>query len=121
MKIIKYAFVGGCAAVVDVGLFILFAKFLGFNYLLVGFCTFLLGTLVNYVLSIRFVFVSGAQHKKRKEIFLVYLVSSFGLALNLFILYVCHDLLSFDVAVAKIIATGLVFFWNYLSRKRFIF
>ena len=121
MKIIKYAFVGGCAAVVDVGLFILFTKWFGFNYLFVGFCTFLIGTLVNYLLSIRFVFVSGAQHKKRKEVFLVYFVSSIGLVLNLFILYLCHDIFSIDVAVSKIISTGMVFFWNYLSRKKFVF
>lgn len=121
MKIIKYALVGGCAAVVDVGLFILFAKLWGFNYLLVGFCTFLIGTLVNYLLSIRFVFISGAQHKKRKEVLLVYTVSAMGLVLNLLILYICHEWFVIDVAVSKIIATGLVFFWNYLSRKKFIF
>lgn len=121
MKIIKYAFVGGCAAIVDVGLFFIFAKYLGFNYLLVGLCTFLIGTLVNYLLSIRIVFQSGAQHKKKKEVLLVYLVSSIGLGLNLLILYICHDGMNIDVGVSKLIATGLVFFWNYLARKKFIF
>ncbi len=121
MKIIKYFFVGGVAAVVDISLFIIFAKFLTYNYLLVGALTFLIATLVNYILSIKFVFKSGQKHKKQKEILLVYLVSAFGLAFNLVILYICHDIIKVELTVSKIIATGVVFFWNYFIRKYFIF
>lgn len=121
MKIVKYFFVGGAAAVVDISLFIIFAKFLAYNYLLVGAVTFLVATFVNYILSIKFVFQSGQKYKKQKEILLVYLVSAFGLAFNLVILYVCHDLLIVEVTLSKLIATALVFFWNYLIRKYFIF
>lgn len=121
MKIIKYAFVGGCAAIVDVGLFFIFAKFLEYPYLVVGFFTFILGTLVNYLLSIRIVFQSGIQHKRSKEIVLVYLVSSIGLGLNVLILYICHDGFLLDVGISKLISTALVFFWNYSARKKFIF
>lgn len=121
MKIVKYFFVGGTAAVVDVGLFFIFAKFLAYNYLFVGFFTFIIATFVNYYLSIRFVFESGKKYKKEKEIILVYIVSASSLALNLFLLYIFHEQFNIDVGISKIIVTGLLFFYNYSVRKLFIF
>ena len=121
MRIVKYFFVGGTAAIVDISLFFIFAKFLAYNYLLVGFFTFLIATFVNYYLSIKFVFESGKKYKKEKEIILVYVVSASSLALNLFLLYIFHDKFSIDVGVSKIIVTGLLFFYNYSIRRFFIF
>ena len=121
MKIIKYAFVGGAAAVVDISLFIIFAKLLGYPYLLVGFITFIIATFVNYALSIKYVFKSGTKHKKKKEIFLVYTVSAVGLGLNLQVLFISNELFFIELSLSKVIATGVVFFWNYLIRKHFIF
>ena len=121
MKIVRYFFVGGSAAVVDIGLFIIFAKLLEFNYLLVGFFTFIIATFVNYALSIKFVFVSGARHHKKKEIFLVYVVSAMGLGLNLLALFICHEIFWIELTFSKLIATASVFFWNYFIRKYFIF
>ncbi len=121
MKIVKYFFVGGAAAIVDVGLFFIFAKYLAYNYLLVGFFTFIIATFVNYYLSIRFVFQSGLKFKKRYEVLFVYLVSASSLFFNLTLLYVFHEILSYDVGVSKIVVTGLLFFYNYLIRKFLIF
>jgi len=121
LKIIKYFFVGGTAAIVDVGLFFIFAKFLAYNYLLVGFFTFIIATFVNYSLSIKFVFESGKKFKKKQEVFLVYIVSAISLALNLVLLYVFHELLKLDVGLSKVIVTGSLFFYNYLIRKLYIF
>lgn len=120
-KIIRYFFVGGMAAVVDITLFAIFAKFLSYNYLVVAFFSFIIATLINYLISIRIVFVSGTRHGKKKEVSLVYLVSGVGLLLNLLILYILISLLGVEKISSKVIATGLVFFWNYYARKYFIF
>lgn len=121
MKIIKYFFVGGTAAIVDIGLFAIFAKYLEFNYLMVGFFSFTIATLVNYLLSIRHVFESGVRFSKKKEITIIYIVSAFGLAINLFVLYSCVELVGVGLIVSKLIATGVVFFWNYFIRREFVF
>lgn len=118
---IKYFFVGGSAAFVDIGLFFIFAKVLDYNYLLVAFFTFILATFVNYYLSIKFVFQSGKKFNKKQEIILVYLVSASSLALNLLLLYLFHERLFVDVFYSKIIVTGLLFFYNYSIRRFFIF
>src|SRR2546425_149855 len=40
MRLVRYFFVGSAAALVDIGLFAVFARLLGYNYLIVAACTF---------------------------------------------------------------------------------
>jgi putative flippase GtrA len=94
---------------------------LGFNYLIVALVSFAIATLVNYFLSIKYVFKSGARYTKSTEIFAVYIVSFFALLINEIILYVLIDLLFIEMIFSKIMATGIVFSWNYLIRKNYIF
>lgn len=117
----RYFLVGGAAACVDIGLFLLFAKGLGLPYLRVAAATFVIATLVNYILSVRFVFRSGQRFGRRWEIALVYLVSGVGLALNQAILFACVEMVHLGLLLSKLTATGTVFFWNYLARRFFVF
>jgi putative flippase GtrA len=121
MRLARYFCVGGIAAVVDIGLFFLFASVWGFNYLLVGAGSFTVAAVVNYQLTIRHVFASGTRFTRRKEFVCVYLVSFMGLLLNQGILYLAVDIFSLDMMLSKCMAIGLVFFWNYLARKHFVF
>jgi putative flippase GtrA len=121
VKIIRYFFVGGVAACVDIGFFLLFAKILGFNYLLVASIGFILATLVNYVLSVRYVFDSGVRFSRKREFALIYAVSALGLLFNLAALYLLVDIARAELMLSKIIATATVFFWNYLARKHYVF
>ena len=121
MRILRYFIVGGVAAAVDVGFFFLFAKLAGLNYLFVAPIGFALATWVNYQLSIRHVFRSGARFKRGPEILLVYVVSALGLLLNQGVLYILVDRLAAELVLAKLTATVTVFFWNYFARNNFVF
>lgn len=120
-RMARYFVVGGLSAVVDISFFFVFAKLLGFNYLLVATIGFFIATLVNYVLSVRFVFTSGIRFSRHNEIMLVYLVSAIGLAVNLLVLYLAISVAGLELMLSKVIATGTVFLWNFLSRHYFIF
>jgi putative flippase GtrA len=117
----RYFVVGGLAAVIDIGLFMLFAKYLGMPYLRVAVASFVVATLANYWLSIRFVFVSGQRFRRRWEVALVFAVSLVGLAFNSAILWICVEMFHFGLLFAKLTATGVVFFWNFLARRLLIF
>lgn len=117
----KYFVVGGISAGVDIGFFFVFAKLLGFNYLAVSTIGFLIAVPVNYLLSVRFVFTSGARFKPLHELALVYLVSSIGLGLHLIVLYAAVDVLGLELMLSKLIATGSVFAWNFTARNYFVF
>ena len=120
-RIARYFGVGAVAACVDISLFMLFANYFGLPYLRVGAGTFVIATLVNYWLSVRFVFVSGKRFTRRWEVLLVFAVSAIGLALNQAILLACVDGWHFHLLAAKVTATGMVFFWNYFARRLFVF
>ena len=117
----RYFLVGGTAAGVDIGLFMVFAGWLGMPYQPVAAATFTLATLVNYLLSVRFVFVSGRRFARRWELVLVYLVSAVGLAINAAMLWAAVEAAHEPLVVGKLAATGSVFFWNYLARRFLVF
>ena len=121
MRIVRYFFVGAVAAAVDIGLFTVFARLLGYNYFVVAGCTFVVATLVNYLLSVRHVFESGARFGRTGEVALVFAVSAIGLAINQGVLFVAVDKLGLDLVLSKILATGIVFLWNYQSRANLVF
>ncbi len=121
MKIVKYLFVGGIAAVIDIGLFSIFASHFGWPWIPVSISTFILATLTNYFLSIQFVFESGARYRKQIEIIGVFAISLLALLINQLILYIAIERFGWHLVVSKIFATGSVFIWNYFARSRLIF
>lgn len=122
MTVARYFVVGGVAALIDLAVFSLLVKVLHqpwFEAALVSFC---FSTTANYLLSIRFVFRSGARFAHRRHEFGgVVLVSLAGLAINQAILWLLIERFQFDPLVAKVIGIGVVFFWNYGVRKHFLF
>ncbi|WP_295384887.1 GtrA family protein [uncultured Thiodictyon sp.] len=121
MRVFRYFFVGGAAAAVDIGLFGLLVKGVGLPWFPVAVVSFGLATAVNYFLSIRYVFDSGVRFASHHEVLLVFVVSAVGLAINQAVLWVLIQYTPVDVLLAKMAATGGVFFWNYGARSRFIF
>jgi len=121
MKIVRYFFVGGAAATVDIGWFFLFAKVAGFNYLVVAPFGFLLATWVNYQLSVRHVFQSGVRFSRGREIILIYVISAVGLLVNQAVLFGLVEQLGAELMMAKLTATATVFFWNYFARNNYLF
>ena len=121
MKLVRYFLVGGAAAIVDIGLFAIGAKLLALPYLPVAAGSFVVATLVNYFLSVRLVFESGARFGKHSEIGLVFVVSALGLVVNQSILWIAVAKLGIELIAAKLAATAMVFAWNYSIRRYFIF
>ncbi len=120
-NIVKYTFVGGVAAIVDWSIFTVFAYKLGFEYLAVSAIGFIVATLVNYFLSIRFIFQSGIRFQKKAEVASIYLISAIGLLLHQIILYFLVDIILLNMLISKVTATGLIFIWNFVLRNYYIF
>lgn len=121
MKLICYFFVGASAASVDFSLLFLLSTVFGWHWFSAAACSFLLATLTNYFLSIRYVFTSGVRFSKKAEITWVFLVSTIGLCLNQLVLWHLIEHLGFSLFFAKVIATASVFFANFFLRHFFIF
>jgi putative flippase GtrA len=119
-KLLKYFLAGGTSALVEWSLFWICNSRFGVHYFLAVAIAFFLATLVNYLLSAYFVFDRG-QRTPSTEVLLVYIVSGIGFGLNFLLMWLLHGRLMVPAMPAKIASTGVVFFWNYFSRRRFIF
>ena len=119
-KLIRYAFAGGTAAVTDWLLYGFGVYYLQIHYFPSACVAFIVATAVNYAISIHYVFRPG-RHSRRREILLVYMISAVGLVLNLGILTILIELVSMNAMIAKILATGAVFSWNFTARHLWVF
>lgn len=110
-----YLIVGGLAAIVEwVGFYVL-SELLGIHYMLSTAAAFIVSTFTNWVFGRLLLF--HASWSPWKELLQIYLVSSVGLLLNLIIMWVACETLGLKKLIAKVLATGLVFFWNFFIRK----
>ncbi len=122
MKVARYFVVGAASAVIDFGLFAILLGFLGrSNWFAAAAASFVIATAFNYALSIRMVFSSGVRFARKHEVMLVFLVSAVGLAVNQSVIWMLYQVAGWNIWIAKCIATGAAFLWNYTARNSFIF
>ncbi len=117
-KFISYFMVGGMAAIVEWVSFAIFNSFS--DYIVATIVAFILATTANYFLGKAMTFKD--YKKSNKDVIAVFLVSFVGLILNILLMKLFVGILKFPYEmIAKIICTGLVFMWNYISRRLFIY
>lgn len=121
VQLFRYFFVGGIAFIVDYSALFLLTEYAGLYYLISAAIAFTLGLIVNYIISISWVF-NNQTFKNRSTEFLIFaVIGCVGLVLNAGIMYVFTDFLGTYYMVSKIISTVLVFFWNFIARKLILF
>ena len=140
-QIIKFGFVGGLCFLID------FVITMIVNHLLnavtgmafettatiAGFFGFTISVIVNYVLSMKFVFERNEDMSRKKEFIIFIILSIIGLGINEVVIWFCTGVLYKDIqwlqenfnntlylARAKILATAIVMVYNFVSRKIFL-
>ena len=119
-QIFKFVIVGGISFLVDFVVYAVMCNVLYIHYIIAGIAGFSISVIVNYILSMRFVFQSKGNIRKDKEFVLFVVLSLIGMLLNSFVLFICIDLIFMDNIIAKIIATAIVMVYNFVSRKIFL-
>lgn len=98
--------------------FVLFKCHIHYTFAVV--IAYILSTFVNWLAGRILVFKKYVK-SFLKEISGIYIVGVIGLSLNLLIMWVAVDIFNFNEMLSKIIATALVFVYNYLARKYIIY
>lgn len=119
IQFMRYFFVGGSAAVVDLFLYSICVTYLQVHYAVAAFIAYMCGLSWNYIISIIWVFES--KHDRAKEILMVFLIALGGLLLTWGILYVLIEHAGIDEVIAKMISQILVLIWNFGMRKFYVF
>lgn len=132
-QIIKFGIVGFFCFFIDYGITIILTNVFGVHYLISKFFGFVISAVVNYLLSIKFVFTQKKEIDKGKEFTVFLILSAIGLVINEIVMYICIDGIyvhsaflqkyisdSLMVSVGAVIATGVVMVYNFISRKLFL-
>lgn len=126
-QFISYFFVGGCAAIVEWVMFFLFDTVVGIPYLIATILAFLVSTTANWLIGRATTFKENDTYKDKRgaEAVLVFGVSAMGLVFNLLLMYLFVNVMGLNTSLlktgSKIMATGIVFIWNFLVRKLVIY
>ncbi len=121
VQIFRYTFVGGVAFIVDFSLLYLLTDLFKIHYLVSAGISFIFGLLVNYLLSILWVFNSRKIKNVLNEFLFFTLIGLFGLGITEVLLWMLTDLFALYYLYSKIITTVIVYFWNFFARKYLLF
>lgn len=90
------------------------------NYMVATVVAYILSTFVNWLAG-RIIMFKESAKGILYDLLCVYGASIIGLVLNLLIMWVAVEVCRINEMIAKIAATGIVFIWNFLIRKFFIY
>jgi putative flippase GtrA len=121
IQMFRYLFVGGAAFIVDfLSLFIL-TDFFGIYYLISAAIAFILGLIVNYFLSISWVFNKRKLKNRHLEFGMFAIIGIIGLGFNEVVIWFFTQDLQIYYLISKIFAAIIILFWNFFARKYILF
>ncbi len=121
VQFFRYIFVGGIATLIDFGLLYLFTEYAKIFYLVSTILSFTVSVIVHNYLSMNWVFKGRASGKKLFEFAAFTVIALIGLGLNVLLMWIFTEHFRFYYLLSKVFATILVFLWNFIARKWFVF
>lgn len=120
VQMFRFAILSSLATVVD-WLVLVILTALGFYYLLSNAISFTCGIITSFFMSRKKVFNANNSNASLSEFIVYVLISIVGMGIFLFSVFVLTEKIGINHFISRIIATPLVFAWNYLSRKYFLY
>lgn len=116
-QIMRFGVVGVISFLVDYGILYVLTEKANIYYLLSAGISFTVSVVINYLLSMSWVFKSNKKRGKKEEFIIFIVLSLGGLLLNQVMMYVFVDYMNVYYLFAKIVATAIVMIYNFTSRK----
>lgn len=116
-QIMKFGIVGVLCFAIDYGLMIFMTEVFGISYLISSGISFSVSVIVNYKLSLKFVFKTDENRNKIIEFIIFVVLSVIGLGINQVLMWICVDKLHIFYMISKIGVTAVVMVYNFITRK----
>lgn len=117
IQFLRYLFVGGVAAVVNIGTLYIFETIFKIYYLISNILGFTLGLITNYILSKWLVFAKEDSINRMLEFVTYAMIGVLGLGVDTLFIWLFTDRFGLYFMISKVISTCIVFIWNFGSRK----
>ena len=119
-QLISFGIVGVICFVIDYGLMVLLTEAFGVRYIISSGISFTVSVIVNYILSVKFVFDVNKKNNQTENFFMFVVLSVIGLGLNQLIMWFGVEKLVISYLIVKIGATAIVMVYNFITRKLFL-
>lgn len=116
----KFAVVGLASLAVDYALLVFMVEACHIDFLVSTTVSFIASVVVNYALSMRYVFEHREDISRKREFTIFAILSAIGLGLNDLYMFVGVGLLNIGYQAMKLISTFLVTWYNFFSRRKFL-
>lgn len=116
----KFAIVGLTSLAVDYALLMFLVEACEADLFFSTTVSFIVSVIINYVLSMKYVFDHREGMSRKREFTIFTILSVIGLGLNDLYMFVGVTFLSIGYQAMKAIATFLVTWYNYFSRRFFL-
>lgn len=119
-QFLKFALVGFASLAVEYLFLGYFLQALSMDYLLATTIAFIISIVVNYILSMKYVFSHKEDMSRKRELTIFAVLSAIGLGLNDLYMFIGVSLLNVGTMAMKLISTFFVTWYNYFSRRKFL-
>lgn len=116
----KFAIVGLMSLAVDYALLMFLVEALKADLFFSTTVSFIASVIVNYVLSMKYVFDHREGMSRKREFTIFAILSAVGLGLNDLYMFVGVTMLNIGYQAMKLISTFLVTWYNFFSRRKFL-
>ena len=120
-ELLAYGAASAAAFASDFGTLALLVQVLHWHYLAAATVAFMVGAVVAYLLSVRYVFRFRRIDDRRLEFAGFAGIGGVGLAVNAAAMYAGVEWLGLHYLAAKVLAGGLTFALNYVARRLTLF
>lgn len=120
LQMFKFLLVGGLAFVIDYVTLIICKEVFNIPVLISAAIAFTVSVVVNYILSVKWVFDVDKSKSEKKNFIIFIVFSVIGLGLTELIMWLGVDIIKINYLIVKIIATAIVMVFNFVTRKLFL-
>jgi putative flippase GtrA len=121
IQFFRYGFVSAAAVFVDFSCLIIFTEIFGFYHVVSGVIGYALGMIVNYLLSIFWVFDKNRFDNRIIEFIIFVSIGLIGMGINSLLLWLLPLFLYIHYTIARVISMIIGQFWKYFARKYILF
>ena len=116
----RFGIVGFLSTLLEWVIFYILTNIIHIHYGISTAISFLISTVFNYYLSVKYVFDVNQEKSKKRNFIIFVIFSIMGLGLNELILFICIEKINLYNMIGKVISTGIVMIFNFITRKLFL-